>query len=374
MNFDYHIIIIGGGLAGLTAALELSKQKLSVLVIEKNSYPNHKVCGEYVSNEVLSYLQSLGVDPLALGAKQINKLVLSTNSGKKLDQKLPLGGFGISRFTLDHVMAEKAAQKAVIIIERVEQIDFDDNGFTIATSEGNSYTSEFVIGAYGKRSNLDKELNRDFALKKSPWLAIKSHYKSDFPDDTVALHHFDGGYCGLSKVENNHVNMCYLANYSTFKKHKNIPNFESQVLSKNPFLKEFLKYSTPVFDQPLTISQISFENKNPVENHILMAGDSAGLIHPLCGNGMAMAIHGAKIVAEILMGHYEAKTKSRTEIELLYSQKWKSVFKSRLNTAATLQKILMRPALLSAGVHAALYVPGFLPQIIKKTHGKRIYA
>ncbi len=374
MNVDYNSIIIGGGLAGLTAALELSKHGLSVLVIEKNSYPNHKVCGEYVSNEVLPYLESLGIDPLALGAKQINKLVLSTNSGKKLEQKLPLGGFGISRYALDHAMAEEVRQSTVIKQERVEQVIFKDNSFTVTTSDGNSYTSEFVIGAYGKRSNLDKELNRDFAGKKSPWLAVKSHYQSDFPDDTVALHHFDGGYCGLSKVENNHVNMCYLANYNSFKKHKNIPDFEAQVLSKNPFLKEFLKYSTPVFEQPLTISQVSFEKKKPVENHILMAGDSAGLIHPLCGNGMAMAIHGAKIVAGILIGHYESKTKSREEIELLYTQKWKSVFKSRLNTAATLQKILMRPALMSAGVQAALYVPGILPQIIKKTHGKLIYA
>ena len=52
---DYEIIVIGGGLAGLTAAIHLGLEGRSVLVIEKNEYPNHKVCGEYVSNEVVPY-------------------------------------------------------------------------------------------------------------------------------------------------------------------------------------------------------------------------------------------------------------------------------------------------------------------------------
>tara|TARA_R110000850_G_scaffold268138_1_gene399444 strand:+ start:43132 stop:44250 length:1119 start_codon:yes stop_codon:yes gene_type:complete len=371
---DYNIIIIGGGLAGLTAALHLSKHKISVLVIEKNSYPNHKVCGEYVSNEVLPYLESLGINPLATGAKQIDELVLSAPSGKRLKQKLPLGGFGISRYTLDDLMAEQVKKDAMIKKERVEQITFRNNSFRVVTIEGKSYTSEFVIGAFGKRSNLDKELNRDFVAKKSPWLAVKTHYEFDFPENTVALHHFDGGYCGLSKVENNNVNMCYLANYKSFKKHKNISDFEEKVLSKNPFLKEFIKYAKPVFEAPLTISQISFESKKPVEDHIFMAGDSAGLIHPLCGNGMAMAIHSAKIISEIFVEYFQEKSISRENLEKLYTQKWKSVFQRRLYTAAILQKVLMRPAALSFGVKAVFFFPGALPHIIKRTHGTEIHA
>lgn len=64
------VIIIGGGLAGLSSAIHLSKHDLSVLVIEKNSYPKHKVCGEYISNEVLPYLDYLEIDVFKLGAKK----------------------------------------------------------------------------------------------------------------------------------------------------------------------------------------------------------------------------------------------------------------------------------------------------------------
>lgn len=66
---QFDVIIIGGGLAGLTSAIYLSKHKISVLIIEKNTYPKHKVCGEYVSNEVLPFLRFLDIDPILLGAK-----------------------------------------------------------------------------------------------------------------------------------------------------------------------------------------------------------------------------------------------------------------------------------------------------------------
>ena len=59
----YEVVIIGGGLAGLSAAIDLKKRGRSVGLIEKASFPRHKVCGEYVSNEVLPYLQSIGFDP-----------------------------------------------------------------------------------------------------------------------------------------------------------------------------------------------------------------------------------------------------------------------------------------------------------------------
>ncbi|RZJ73742.1 MAG: FAD-binding oxidoreductase, partial [Flavobacterium sp.] len=48
MPIQTEILIIGGGLAGLTAALHLNKQGFDVTLIEKSAYPHHKVCGEYI--------------------------------------------------------------------------------------------------------------------------------------------------------------------------------------------------------------------------------------------------------------------------------------------------------------------------------------
>ena len=67
---------------------------------------------------------------------------------------------------------------------------------------------------------------------------------------------------------------------------------------KNPFLEKIFTESNFLFSEPATISQISFDKKSQVEHHILMIGDAAGMITPLCGNGMSMAFHSAKIAFE----------------------------------------------------------------------------
>ena len=104
------VLIIGGGLAGLVNAIHLSKVGLEVILIEKNEYPKHKVCGEYISNEVLPYLQFLDADPMTLGAKKINRFLMSTVNGKTMEAKLQMGGFGVSRYSLDHFLFEKAKE------------------------------------------------------------------------------------------------------------------------------------------------------------------------------------------------------------------------------------------------------------------------
>ena len=365
-----NIIIIGGGLAGLVAALHLSKKGLSVLVIEKNAYPKHKVCGEYISNEVLPYLQSLDFDPMKLQAKEITNFALTTPKNKPLKTKLPLGGFGISRYTLDHALAKKAISSGVKIIEEtVTDVQFKEDVFTVTTKE-NTHTATLVLGAYGKRSNIDVKLNRSFMKTPAPFVAVKAHYKGAFPNDLVSLHNFKGGYCGVSKVENDQLNICYISSFKEFKKCNNIEDFQEKALYKNPHLKEILEKSELSFSKPITISQISFSPKEPVEQHILMCGDTAGMIHPLCGNGMAMGIRSSQIAANLIVKYFNKEIVSRQALEKQYTMEWNAEFKNRLRFGRRLS-VLFRMHYFSGIMMFGLKLfPWILPIIIKKTHGK----
>jgi flavin-dependent dehydrogenase len=366
------VIIVGGGLAGLTAAIHLSKAGQKVTVFEKNEFPKHKVCGEYISNEVLPYFDFLGIDVKALKPVKITKTSISTISGKQISARLPLGGFGVSRYALDYLLYQKAiANGCKIIAETVIDIVFESDHFVIFCADSN-YTAGIVIGAFGKRSNIDQKLSRNFILRKSPWLAVKAHYKGDFPDDLVALHNFRGGYCGVSKVENDAINICYLANFETFKKYKNIEEYQEKVLSQNPKLKAIFNQTTAVF-KPITISQISFEDKAPVENHILMVGDTAGLVHPLCGNGMAMAIHSAKIVSELVLEYFSGEH-SRKDLEKKYAIAWNSNFRKRMQTGRLLASLMRKEKLAALAMKMLALFPFLLPAIIKRTHGKSLTA
>ncbi|QXP61864.1 NAD(P)/FAD-dependent oxidoreductase [Olleya sp. HaHaR_3_96] len=367
-NFD--VIIIGGGLAGLSSAIHLSKNKHSVLVIEKNEYPKHKVCGEYISNEVLPYLNFLGVDVFKLGAKRIDKFELSTPKNKLVKANLPLGGFGISRYCLDNQLAKVAlANQATITQDTVENVTFTNDVFSVET-KSNKYTSKIVIGAYGKRANLDVKLNRNFIKNKSPFLAVKTHLKGVFPENLVALHNFEGGYCGISKVEDDSINLCYITNFEAFKKYKDIDEFQRKVLYKNTALKLVFENTTSVFETPLTISQISFETKNPIENHILMCGDTTGMIHPLCGNGMSMAIRSAQMASLLIIQFFNGTIKDREGLEKQYLREWNTEFKSRLTTGHIVAKLFSCNKLAEVLIRIVKTIPSILPQIIKRTHGK----
>ncbi|GAA0871682.1 hypothetical protein GCM10009117_08280 [Gangjinia marincola] len=372
-NFT-QINIVGGGLAGLTAAIHLAKNKANVTVFEKQQYPFHRVCGEYVSNEVLPYLDSLGVDVIALNAQPIYELKVSSESGNTMTSKLPMGGFGLSRYAFDNALYEHAKKLGVKFVhEEVTMVHHNDAGFTIKTKQGGTYSSLFAIGSYGKRSILDKTLNRDLTKDKSSWIGVKAHYTHpDFPDHQVGLHNFSGGYCGLSKTETGAINACYLVSYESFKQHKNVEEFEKKVMMKNPHLKKFFGEAEMIFKSPKTIAQISFEEKSPVEHDMLMCGDAARLIHPLVGNGMAMAIHSAKIASELILESLACDYHKSNLTNNIYMFKWNKAFRRRLQTSRFLQKVLLSKTLSGFAINGMTKIPGAFSKLVQLTHGKPI--
>ncbi|RFS27037.1 NAD(P)/FAD-dependent oxidoreductase [Chitinophaga silvatica] len=365
------VIIIGGGLAGLTSAIHLAKAGLQVTVLEKNHFPNHKVCGEYISNEVLPYLQWLGIDPISLKSSNLSNLVLSNHSGKLLKATLPLGGFGISRYTFDnHLMQQFQSHGGELIADAVINVKSINEQMIVETKEHGNLVAPVVIGAYGKRGSLDAKLERNFIQEKSPWLAVKAHYQGEFDPATVALHNFNGGYCGVSTVENGIINVCYLVHYDSFKKYADIETFQEKVMYQNPHLKEVFTNSQLLFDKPIAISQISFARKEKVTNHMLMVGDTAGLIHPLCGNGMAMAIHSAQIAAKNVLDYFSGADRNRNRLEATYTREWKQAFNTRIMAGRMLSACFQSERLAITMMKGLTLFPGLLPQIISLTHGK----
>ncbi|NAS13178.1 NAD(P)/FAD-dependent oxidoreductase [Poritiphilus flavus] len=362
------VIIVGGGLAGLSAAIHLSLEGFNVQVFEKQPYPRHKVCGEYLSREVEPYLEFLGIG--LPGAVRIDQFRMSSRKGGILTARLPLGGFGISRYALDHTFYRRALELGVkFYFESVQDIVFKRDQFTV-TSQGRKIHAAVVIGSYGKRSHLDKKLERSFIEQRSPWIGVKSHYDHPgFPEELVELHHFRGGYAGLSKTESGSINMCYLAKYEIFKLYKDHDKFKYHVLEENSCLRSFFKDAKPLFDRPLSIAQISFQKRGAVTDHVLMCGDSAGLIHPLCGNGMAMAIHSAAIAVKEISRFLKDESCTHDQLEHRYEKNWKKAFSARLAAGRRLQSLLLRSKTSERLIDVVGKSPALVRALIKSTHG-----
>ncbi|WP_435579566.1 NAD(P)/FAD-dependent oxidoreductase [Gilvibacter sp.] len=141
------------------------------------------------------------------------------------------------------------------------------------------------------------------------------------------------------------------------------------VLKSNPHLKALLDETEMVFDKPLSIAQISFKDKPPVEGNWIMCGDTAGLIHPLCGNGMSMAIRSAEMACEELMDCFSERQDLNQALRG-YQSRWKREFSKRLQMGRIASGIFSSDAGSSLAMDAIRFIPGILPFFIKQTHGK----
>ena len=370
----YDTAIIGGGLAGLNLSILLQRLGHSVILFEKETYPFHKVCGEYISMESWDFLaEEMGVPLKDLDVPHIKKLWVTSPDGNSLNTDLDLGGFGISRFKLDFILKEIADKAGVKILEncKAEDIIFEED-FTIKTNKGN-FKAKVCAGTWGKRSNFDVKWKRPFTGKSSSrlnnYVGIKYHVKMNFANDVIALHNFKDGYCGISKIEDDKYCVCYLTKASNIKKAGSIIKAEEQILYQNPHLKNVFETMVHCYDAPLSISQISFSKKKAVENNVLMIGDAAGMITPLCGNGMSMAMHGAKLAATSISKFLNDNI-SRKEMEKNYSKNWKDSFETRVATGKLVQYLFGRTVATNMLVKFMNKSRIITNKLINLTHGK----
>src|SRR6476660_6146229 len=119
----YDVAIVGGGLAGLALAIQSARAGYKTVLFEREKYPFHRVCGEYISLESWNFLENLGYPLSDLDLPVIKKLIVSAPNGKYIEHGLPLGGFGISRYKIDHEMAQIARRNGVHLLEERKVTD-----------------------------------------------------------------------------------------------------------------------------------------------------------------------------------------------------------------------------------------------------------
>ncbi len=371
---SYDIGIVGGGLAGLTAAIQLRRKGYAVALWEKNKYPFHRVCGEYISKESWDYLKSCGIDLDALKLPAINQLEVSAPNGALLKAKLDLGGFGISRYYLDYLLYEEAKKVGVTVFDgcKVDQLFYQDSGFQIIVGN-NFFKVRLALGSFGKRSNIDVKWRRNFVDRKpdtlNNYIGVKYHIKTNLPGNTIALHNFKNGYCGVSKIEADQYCLCYLTTASNLQATGGIRAMEERVLFRNAYLRKIFEQSEFVFSDPVTISQISFNKKELVYNHIPLAGDACGMITPLCGNGMSMAMHSGKIFANLANDFLQQRI-SLNDMLSRYERIWNNQFAARLRVGRMIQANFGKEWQTDLFINALKHLPGLTSRIIKATHGQ----
>jgi flavin-dependent dehydrogenase len=370
---SYDVVIVGGGLAGCSAAIQLSEQGRSVLLLEKERYPVHKLCGEFLSVEVQGLFKRVGVldAVLAAGAHPIDHTRVTTVQGTTFESPLPGTALGLSRFRLDSLLFDRAAAAGADARDDTPVTNIAgtlDDGFRIETRTGD-FEARLVLGAYGKRSTLDRKLARPFLRQQSPFVAFKAHYKGVEIPGTIELHSFPGGYCGLSGIEGGCINVCWIAREETLKAAGGDPEtMIDQSLAQNPALARHFAAMERVSDRFIAVSQVTFVPKGAFSGDVCMIGDTAGMIAPMCGDGMAMALRGAELAVP-LAARFLDKTQEASNFRAQYARAWHKEFGLRMRLGRWMHHGYCHPTIARLGVAACHYVPPLGRWLIRHTRG-----
>jgi flavin-dependent dehydrogenase len=332
----YDLIVVGAGPAGSACAITAVRAGARVLLLDKDSFPRHKVCGEFVSPESLHIVDSL------LGANKFSDRPKITSSRIFLDSRqitVPVvpAASSIPRYDLDAALLLAAKDAGVDVREEVLVRDVR-TGTNVTTTIG-EFTAKAVINASGRWSQLTQRESPD----TTKWIGLKAHFNEQPAPQSVDLYFFPGGYCGVQPIDGQGVNACAMVQ-------ANVARSLEEVFALHPELQHRSRDWQQRFPT-VTTSGLRFRDPRTEDRGMFLAGDAAAFIDPFAGDGISLALHGGVMAAQAVMPFLQ-QTASFTQAHAAYRTAYFRQLAPALRNAARIRKLLSAPAWLRAGVMA----------------------
>ncbi len=282
-------LIAGGGVAGAATACLLGP---AATLVERNTAPHDKICGEFLSWEAQAYLTRLGLDVAALGAHPIDRVRL-VHGERVAEAALPFRGMGLSRRVLDAALLDRAAAQGATIIPAAIR-GLDDGGLQVA-GHGRLHAPRLYL-ATGKHDL--RGAPRDMPVP-NPLVGLKMYFRLSPEQHAALAGHievllFPGGYAGLQLVEGGRANLCLLLHRDRFAAAGRDWDGVMDMLARDcPHLARRIQGATPLLDRPISISGVPYGYVAPPSPGLFRLGDQMGVIPSFCGDGVSIALHTA---------------------------------------------------------------------------------
>jgi flavin-dependent dehydrogenase len=340
-QIDADVAIVGAGPGGSTLAALLARRGHSVAIIDRDEFPRDKLCGEFLSYDALPIIDALSVD-LGKAPEIASCRIVGRHRTYAFD--FPHPARGVSRMFLDDALhrcaignGAQAITATAIAVSR-DRVTFD----------GGEVRARVVAGAWGRWGRFDQQLGRAFVRDRSHRnFGFKRHYRGDGAKGVIELYSFAHGYLGVNDIENGITNICGLVHASRLQGHKGRWDafVETIRAEERPLEAMYARYA-PAQDGFLSSEPVIFRARSAVEEGIFMTGDASGVIDPLTGNGMAMAMQSAVLAASFI----ETALADRDRAENGYRNRHAALFGPRIAWSRRAAFLLSRPALLDAAL------------------------
>lgn len=355
MKFD--VAIVGAGPGGSTLAALLASRGVSVALIERDTFPRDKLCGEFLSYDALPLLDLLGIrDEIERrGAPAIRRCRIVSRR-RTFEFELPHPARGVSRLLFDDLLFRTAVARGAQPFDGWTAESIGGNALTVGRDgEIRTITAGVIAGAWGRWGRFDTQLERSFARDRSHRsFGFKRHYRgvSRGASGVIELYSFDRGYLGVNDVEDGLTNICGLVHAARLAGHRGRwESFVAALRSEQPPLEEMYSRYSPAQDDFLSSEPVIFRGRRAVERGVFMIGDASGIVDPLTGNGMAMAMQSALLAAPLIVR--ALLEGQRGGIEAEYIAAHASMFHPRIRWSRAIAALLSRPALLDATLRFA---------------------
>ena len=364
MSKPVDVLIVGGGLAGAAAAIVLARAGRAVALIERESAPKHKVCGEFLSAEALELLASLQLPVEALGAVPIHAVRLCSGP-HVVPSGLPFAAMSLTRRCLDGALLAGARASGVQVVQgiAVESLGRDNDRWRALLGDGWTVTAPDAVLGTGKHDL------RGFARppgRQSDLVAMKMYFRLA-PAQTAALAgHVDlllypGGYAGLEPVENGAANLCCLVQRSVLARlGGRWEALLTHLRETCPAARERLLEAQPLLAKPLAVASIpyGFVRSEPAGDRLWAVGDQAAVIPSFTGDGMSIALlSGVRAARSLLAGQTAASFQQTLAHDL----------RGQVARATAVSRALIFPPTRAVLVTAARLWPGGLCRVAQVT-------
>ena len=333
------ILIIGGGLAGLTLGIGLRQQGIPVTIHEAGNYPRHRVCGEFISGRGQATLTRLNLRELLdqAGAVHAKTIALFSATRSTAPNRLPSPAICLSRFTLDHVLAKKFRELGGELQTGVRSPVVGVHASACSDSParyGTELQLEGIVSATGRRAQAEQGAAR--------WFGLKIHARNVELIADLEMHVSPSGYVGLCKINGGEVNICGLfrkrvGENGDAKNGRDLLRGQADSLLR-------ARLAGAEFDESsfCAIAGLSLRPQQAALRTGICAGDAITMIPPVTGNGMSMAFESAELAVAPLAA-WSCGNISWNDARQKIVHDCDAAFARRLAWAKWLQRLILTP-------------------------------
>lgn len=280
-------VIVGGGVAGLCAAIRLTELGAKPLVIEAGDYPSHKVCGEFLSPVCIEILKKWDIFPIEVPYACFH------TSNDSLKFRFPNPAGSLSHLQLDPLLMHKAQKGGAIIKTHTKVEHLDHANRKLKLDSGEWITASNLILATGRLPQYNQK------CPSMRYMGIKAHFEGFSNLDSLEMFLFKDAYAGISPIEEGKFNVAILIDLNKVKHYGNSEQIMDQLLRENKKFRDYFAQGKRLFPEWMHTLVPAFGIKStPHWSHSYFIGDGAATIPPASGNGLTMAIIGGILSAE----------------------------------------------------------------------------